>query len=105
MYRRTYAFAALLLLTLTGSTAASVIPRTFDPFGWLRLQPVQVIELPEEFIPANLTPRYSDVYLEYCALPADSEASYVLTHTGDLIQGDPDSCPHELTPEVIFGPQ
>lgn len=97
--RRTQAF----LITSILLTASATTVGAFDPFAWLRLDNVEPIPTQKPFIPASVEPLYSDVYLEYCACPADAEAEYVITREGERIEGDPDSCPHELTEAQIFG--
>jgi hypothetical protein len=63
------------------------------------LYPQKKLAAPEpepvpSFEPATVI--YDDIYLEYCAYPADSEAEAVLLPGGVEVPGDPDSCPEEI---------
>lgn len=60
-------------------------------------EPEEPIQATAAFVPSTEEPpKYDDLYLEYCACPADAEAIEVIYKDGTRVDGDPDSCPTEI---------
>lgn len=71
---------------------------------WL---PIKEDAVPHEdevitFNPAQLVPKYSDEYLEYCADPAP-DGALMSRVNGAWVDGDPDFCTGEKSEAEIFG--